>query len=464
MQIHDLSQVALDDVISVALQDIRPGARLYIAFSGGLDSLLLLHLATTFVAEQQLGLTALHVNHGLSPQADHWQELCRRRCEKLGVSLLCKTVELGGINSANLEQRARQSRYNWFASLLMQDDVLLTGHHLDDQAETLILRLLRASGTRGLAAIPVCRSLGAGHLIRPFLWYSKVQLQGYADKAKLSWIEDGSNQCLDFDRNYIRHRVLPRLSERWPQAPRQLARSAAYCRNDQALLDELADLDLSRVTAISANTIFSVRPPLMLPALLELSSLRQRHLLQTVLRGLTGHSIPGGKMNEWLRQLATRRPGGRYSLKLESICLVVFANQMHFLRNLPDMADEFFCWCPQQSLEIEALGLRLWLEPCVREIGPGSMETVCLKPGERLRVHWRQGGERIRLPEESHTRALKKRLQEKRVAPWLRDHLPLVSYGDTIIWSAALGGFSVGLVDELGQRLCISFSENMSNC
>lgn len=464
MQIHDLSSAALDEVIPIALQDIKPGARIYIAFSGGLDSQVLLKLAMVFATAQQIPVTALHVNHGLSPDADQWQAACRARCEEMGISLLDRTVELGGINSSNLEQRARQLRYDWFASMLTQGDLLLTGHHMDDQAETLVLRLMRASGTRGLAAIPACRSLGEGHLIRPFLWHSKVALQAYADTAGLSWIDDESNRCLDFDRNYIRHQLLPPLLKRWPHASRQLARSAAHCRNDQALLDDLADLDLSRVTAKSSGTTFSVRPPLALPALLELSGPRQRHLLQTVLRRLTGHSIPGGKMNEWLRQVAAYRSGGRNSLKLESISLVLFAKRMHFLRNLPDMVDASYTWYPQQSLAIDSLGLSLQLEFCTKDSTQTSLDAIRLKPGKSLRVHWRQGGERIRLRKDQHARALKKHLQEESVAPWLRNYLPLVSYGDVIVWSGALGDFSPGLADEHGRRLCISFNENKSNC
>lgn len=464
MLVDDLSEATLENAIPVALQNIKPGARIYVAFSGGLDSQLLLQLAAAYAGDQQASLTALHVNHGLSPDADQWQASCRTRCEKLGVVLLCRTVELGGINSANLEQRARQLRYDWFASILLQGDVLLTGHHLDDQAETLVLRLLRASGTRGLAAIPACRALGAGQLIRPFLWHSKVALQAYAEVAELSWIEDESNQCLDFDRNYIRHQVLPPLLKRWPRAFRQLARSAAHCRDDQLLLDDLADLDLSRVTAKIADMTFSVGPPLDLSALLELSRHRQRHMLQTVLRRLTGHTIPGAKMSEWLRQAAAYQPGGRNSLKLESINLVMFAGQMHFLRNLPDMTDSSYVWNPQQPLEIEPLGLSLRLETSTKDRIQTSSETVHLKPGESLRVHWRQGGERIRLREEPHSRVLKKQLQEQKVMPWLRNYLPLVSYDDVIIWSGALGDFSPGLTDEYGRRLCIFFTENKSNC
>jgi len=422
----------------------------------------LLQLAVAFAVTQKIPVIALHVNHGLSPDADHWQAQCQADCDKLGISLTCKAVELGGISSANLEQRARQLRYEWFASLLEQADVLLTGHHLDDQSETLLLRLLRASGSRGLAAIPASRRLGVGRLIRPFLWHSKVELQTFAEAAGLNWLEDESNQCLDFDRNYIRHQVLPALCGRWPAASRQLARSAAHCRDDQALLEGLAELDLSRVTAVSDNPVFSARLSLNLPAFLGLSVLRQRHLMQTILRQLIGQSIPGSQMNEWLRQAASYKSGGRNRLNLGSINLVIYSDQIHFLNYLPDMRDKAYTWQPQQSLKISPLGLSLRLE-CRTESNPrAALQTISLQPDECLQVHWRKGGERVRLHGESHSRALKKRLQEKKIAPWLRDTLPLVSCRGEIIWSAALGDFSPSIVDAQGRQLRISFSEETS--
>lgn len=449
----------LEQTLACAMPGRMPYEQVFVAYSGGLDSQVLLHLAHSFVRDSGASLTALHLNHGLSPNAEQWQRFCAQQCQRLGVDFIYKRVDLSKLQSGSLEQHARNARYDWFCGLLGAQDVLLTAHHLDDQAETLLLRLLRASGTRGLASIPGSRPLGRGQLLRPFLNHNKADLHTYALQHKLDWVEDESNQSLDFDRNYVRHQVLPALQQRWPGAAAQLARSAQHCREDQSLLDDLAALDLEAVRAVSADQRMTQGPVLDLSRFTRLPCARQRHLLQTLLRDLSGRGLADSRMREWLRQL--NLPAAHPRLSLDALTLAVYERKLYLLKNIPNMAERKYDWQPHEPLQIEALGACLSL--CAESVALEATETanlVRLHEDDALQVHWRGGGERVQLRIESGTRSLKKLLQAQRVPPWLRDGLPLVSYQGRIIWSAALGDLCPGLIDAQGRRLRLCFYEN----
>ncbi len=448
-----------DQALSTALQGLYPDVHIYIALSGGLDSSVLLQSLAERLKEHPRPLTALHVNHGLSIYADQWQHECHQACEQLGIDLRVHKVDLGGPDSVNLEKRARDARYRWFSSLLKRGDILLTGHHLDDQAETLLLRLMRASGTRGLAAIPVSRSLGEGRVVRPFLALPKSSLKDYAQTHGLNWVEDESNVSLEFDRNYVRHQVIPALAARWPSAISQLASSAAHCREDQLLLDELAALDLAAVETVAGDSFLSLHNPLDLARFTALSCRRQRHLLQSILRRISGLSIASTQMSEWLRQVANYRRGGRgrHGLTLGMCSLAIYDGQMHFLKNVPDLSERKISWDISQPLNILELDVCL----SVQEAGGDALRqtgarVLQIEQSEALQVHWRRGGERVQRFSDTHSSALKKLMQQQKVAPWLRSALPLISFHGRIVWSAALGEFAPGLQDHRGNRLKIN--------
>ena len=198
-----------------------------IAYSGGMDShVLLVALAELSSSRPNFpALRAVHVHHGLSPYADDWADHCQSICQNLGVELVVHWVEVAS-HQASLERAARVARYQVFESVLKPGEILLQGHHQDDQAETLLLRLLRGTGVDGAKAIPAQRRLGAGEVFRPLLDFSREQLAQYARHQQLQWIEDESNQDTGFDRNYLRHQVLPLLQQRWPAASKVLARFA----------------------------------------------------------------------------------------------------------------------------------------------------------------------------------------------------------------------------------------------
>jgi tRNA(Ile)-lysidine synthase len=217
------------------------GARLWIAYSGGLDSHVLLHAAAGLGRRLGAELRAVHIHHGLQPAADAWVAHCEQVCAALGVALEVGRLNLAPAAGESLEAIARDARYAAFRELLAAGDCIATAHHRDDQAETLLLALLRGAGVQGLAAMPARAALGAGELLRPLLDLPRAALVDYAHAHGLCWIEDPSNADAARDRSRLRTQVVPLLKARWPALDRTLARTAAHCAEAAALLDGLAD-------------------------------------------------------------------------------------------------------------------------------------------------------------------------------------------------------------------------------
>ena len=213
-------------------------AALVVALSGGLDSVVVLHVLADMPAARARGLRAVHVHHGLHPDADAWQRLCETICSALQVSLRSVNVDVPRDGGEGLEAAARHARRAVFAEELGVGEVLVLAHHRDDQAETFLMRALRGSGVDGLGAMQPWRAFANGWLWRPLLGHPRSDLQAYAQAHGLRWIEDPSNADARFDRNFLRQRVLPLLRERWPQADASFARSANLCADAAGLLDE----------------------------------------------------------------------------------------------------------------------------------------------------------------------------------------------------------------------------------
>ncbi|EGH28298.1 tRNA(Ile)-lysidine synthetase, partial [Pseudomonas syringae pv. japonica str. M301072] len=270
---HDLSARLLQ-----VLAPWRNAPVWHVGFSGGLDSTVLLHLLAELASRETLpALNAIHVHHGLQTAADGWPEHCQQVCKTLGVAF--ESVRVQVEPAASLEQAARQARYSAFSERLVEGEVLLTGQHRDDQAETLLFRLLRGAGVRGLAAMPDQRVLGRGHLLRPLLDVSRKQLEDYAHRHGLNWIEDPSNDDQQFSRNFLRSQVVPLLTSRWPQAAASLARTARHLGEAQQLLDELALQDIANAQAATSFTWVGL-PVLSLGPIAALSAARQRNALR----------------------------------------------------------------------------------------------------------------------------------------------------------------------------------------
>ncbi|RJG10147.1 tRNA lysidine(34) synthetase TilS [Pseudomonas cavernicola] len=393
-----------------------------IAFSGGLDSTVLLHLLARLAKREALPpLSAIHIHHGLQAAADAWPQHCQKVCADLGVPLQVRHVQVA--TSASLERAAREARYAAFIESLADAEVLLTAQHRDDQAETLLFRLLRGAGVRGLAGMPNSRPLGRGWLLRPLLECSRAELEAYAHEQGLSWVEDPSNHDTQFSRNYLRHQVLPQLTAHWPQAVVTLARSAAHLREAQGLLDELAELDLAGAQTPSAFPWLPL-PSLALEPLLALSAARQRNALR-----------------HWLAPL-TLLPDSEHWAGWEDLrdAAVGAAPIWRLAQGELRRADGRLWWLSGDWLQKDpqALPWRDCKQPLTLP-GNGCLRLQGRGPTGELQVRYRQGGEVLLLPGRGH-RDLKRLLNEARLPAFVRGRLPLLYCADELLAVANLPG------------------------
>jgi len=394
----------------------------HIAFSGGLDSTVLLHLLAVHARQHATPpLHAIHIHHGLQPAADAWPAHCQAICDQLGIELQVIRVQVPP--GASLEQAARDARYAAFKHALGPGDILFTGQHRDDQSETLLFRLLRGAGLRGLAAMPGQRALGQGSLARPLLGCSRQQLQDYAQAHGLVWIEDPSNADTQFARNFLRGEVFPLLQVRWPQAGQNLARAAEHLGEALGLLDELAQGDIA-LAGEGAPMTWPGLDSLDLTALAALSPARQRNALQY-----------------WLSR-RTRLPDTRHWAGW--VGLRDAAADAQPVWRLADgqllRSHGRIWWLNGDWLQLPA-GELAWPDPGVPLAlpGNGSVRLAAAEALEGLRIAYRQGGEVLDIPGRGR-RDLKRLLNEQQVPHFLRPRLPLLYQGERLLAVANLPG------------------------
>lgn len=381
------------------LAAVAPGMRV-VACSGGLDSSVLLAALTRLHAEAGCAPPrVVHLDHGLQAGSARWADAVRRICEASGAP--CSVIHLDVTRTdAGLEADARRARYAAFATLLQPGEHLLLAHHRDDQVETVLLRLLRGAGPAGLAAMPARRALGRGWLLRPLLELDRSVLEAAAIEAGLEIHEDPSNALLDFDRNYLRHSVLPLIERRWPGHRRTISRAAELCREQETALQGLLG-PAPRCLPVS-----------MLTASPALAAVRLRQWLAT-----QGVRVPSrDRLEEILRQAEARADA--------SVRVVVgdhevrrFAGALHLVpRERPAPPEEAVPWRPPTELQLPNGRLG-----AVEVTGRGLRQDV-----GTLRVDHRRGGERLRPAGRAGHGRLKQLLQEAGVPPWERDRLPLL--------------------------------------
>ena len=405
-----------------ALGPWRNAKAWHVAFSGGLDSTVLLHLLAQLRQTHSLPpLSAVHVHHGLQAAADAWPAHCQALCDALSVPLQVVRVHVQA--GASIERAARDARYQAFVAVTQAQEVLLTGQHRDDQAETLLFRLLRGAGVSGLGAMPRQRRMGNGDLCRPLLDVPRVQLEAYARAQNLSWIDDPSNTQTDFSRNFLRHEVFPVLSRRWPQAAASMARSAAHCAEAQGLLDELAQQDLHDASAVGEFAWLNL-PSLELAPLVRLSAARQRNALRHWLAAFT----PLPDTDHWAGWDALRdaRDDARPVWKLA-------AGELH-------RAGSRIWWLSGEWL-LAPVGPVPWARPdqALALPGNGRVGFVGDIPDGPLQVSYRQGGEVMAQGPRGH-RDLNRLLNARGVPLFARGRLPLVYRNEQLLAVANLQG------------------------
>ncbi len=410
--------------LAPALEPYRDAGRWLLAFSGGLDSTVLLHLLQRCCAENPAAppLAAVHINHNLQAAAVDWERHCERACAALGVPLLLREVVVG-VAGRGTEAAARDARYRALAATLQAGDVMFLAHHQDDQVETLLLRWLRGAGLRGLQGMPRTRPLGPGSLARPLLAWPREALEDYARQHRLQWIEDPSNADTGFDRNYLRHEVLPMLARRWPGYRGSVTRSALQLGAAAAALDRLLPAPPSCTSRLGD-------PGIPVASLVEGSGSGWLTLEQW-LGGLGLALPPRAPTQEFLRQL--QAGGGSPELAWSGQCLRRFGDAVYLLPPVEgSLGSGPWRLAPGATLALPGAGV-LQLEPAGD--GPG----IALGPGESLTVCRRSGGERCQpLGRAGGSQRLKKLLQEAGVPPWWRERLPLLYLGEELLAVADL--------------------------
>ena len=398
----------------------RP-ARYVVAFSGGPDSTALLIALAETRTRHGRDLLGVHVNHRLHPDADRWASHCADVSRSLRIDYRCETVRVEA--GAGPEAAARDARYAALERHVHVGDWLLTAHHREDQAETLLLQLLRGGGMAGIAGIRACRAFAHGYLVRPLLDIARHELVEFVDAQNVACIDDPSNADSRFDRNYLRNEVLPLIERRWPHARARLARSAALAREAVELLDALADDDIRNLGDNASR--------LDLVAFRQLPRSRQKNLLRRAVQRAALPPVPAPQLARIIDEVAHARDDAGPRVTWAGAEARRFRDALYLQHELPP--------CRFEARELGHDGV---------DLGPG-MGRLTLERGAAtgladavvaagLTLRRRRGGEEIRPAGQRHTRKLKKLLHEAGVLPWWRDRVPLVYSGDRLVAVADL--------------------------
>jgi tRNA(Ile)-lysidine synthase len=388
--------------------------KLWVAFSGGLDSHCLLHMYATgnLPLPKDTSLNAVHINHNLSPHAADWQQHCQQICEKLTVPYHVEAVTITRQPGESLEALARDARYTLFKQLLITGDKLVTAHHADDQSETFLLQATRGAGIKGLACMPRERALGEGVLQRPLLDFTQAQLQAYALTHNLTWVEDESNQDTNFNRNYLRHNVMPVLQNRWPSLHKSIQQISGYCAEAAILAEALAKIDI--------NNCLQLDQSLSIENLSALDLARQKNVLRYWLTSQQVSLPSGPTLQRIFSELIPAAHDAQPQISWGNNQIRRFNQRLYLLSESLPTAPKAFEWnWKQQQANLKAIVAE-------QGIAAKTLPTT-------LQVKFRLGGQRFKLVGCDHSQSLKKLLQAWQVPPWQRDYLPLICDGETLL-------------------------------
>jgi tRNA(Ile)-lysidine synthase len=404
----------------------RPAARLLVAFSGGLDSTVLLH--TLIAARGAHSVVAAHVDHGLHADSAAWAEHCRRVASEAGAGFVSRRLAIAPDARGSLEAAAREARYRTLAEWTGPGDVVLTAHHADDQLETVLLRLMRGTGVRGLTAIHARASFARGVLVRPLLGFARAEIRREAHRRGLAWLEDPSNADRRFDRNFLRAECLPALLARWPSAGRVANRLAGQMAETLELLAGLAQVDLA-----------GVADPACLPVdrLLALDGARRRNAIRYAV-GALALPLPSAAQLAEVERILTARDDAVAVVHWPGAEARIFHGHLYLLA--PQIAGS----APSGQVGAE----RVWHGATdeLRLVAADGYGIPDRWACDGLDVRFRHGGERFRPYRSAHHKTLKHWFQEAGIVPWMRERVPLLYRDDRLI---AVGDLC--LADDLPQ-------------
>jgi tRNA(Ile)-lysidine synthase len=426
-----------------SLYPLPESACYVVAYSGGVDSHVLLHCCK----QLSVPLRAVHVHHGLQSVADYWVNHCRNICTALDVPLDVIYVDAKQKRGQSPEEAARKARYDALHENLSEGDCLLTAQHLNDQAETLLLQLFRTASTAGLSAMPECRQFGEHVHIRPLLSFSRMEIENFAEENGLHWIEDPSNQDINFDRNYIRTNLIPLLEARWPEIINQLSKVASLQASNLQVLEDMAAIDLANAIKIlafqSKVQAYDVVSVISIVNLKQLSTPRLFNVLRfwiinTIEGGYTKTSPSRKLLEEIVKTVIFAQQDASPVIVFSGFEFRKYQNVLYLLK--PTLLKSVFetvtkseiSWPARSPLIIPELNMRLMT---VNKTGEGLTMSLLDEP---LTIRFREGGESFHPADRQHSQSLKKLLQEAAVPPWERDMLPLLYYKDELVAVAGL--------------------------
>jgi tRNA(Ile)-lysidine synthase len=429
----------MQDIILALHHTLKPllekyeSIELVVAYSGGIDSQVLLHALTQLYQQKRISnqITVCHVNHGLSENAATWQAFAQQQCANLPVKFVVKSVQVKGKPQQSLEALARDARYLALKLVNDHQSIVLTGHHSDDQSETLLLALKRGAGLKGLAAMSAQTELGKHLLIRPFLTVSRTVIEAYARMHQLSWIEDESNLDERFDRNFIRHQLMPLLQSRWPSIKTTINRSASHCAAGQELLDELGHEDL-------VNCRYS-ETSLNIDTLKKLSTARFNNVIRFFMATKSCLMPSVEQLNQVKLQLTAKQDKSP-EISVGDHTLRRYKQALYLTRKYQDISD----W--QTSIDLSQQVFDILLPDNIgvlncQQIRVNSDAIGIILPKDNQKVTLRfNHNNPVCLPNFRHkSRQLKKVLQELSIPTWQRKRIAFLYYDDELV--AAINHF-----------------------
>ena len=408
-----MSRIINHEAVIDHLSNITGSKHYLIAYSGGLDSCVLLHLMHKgSQTDTEINLSAIHINHKLSYKSDEWSDFCRVRCDEKNIPYQSVIVNIDNSNGESIEAVARQSRYRALADKLQYKQVLLTAHHEDDQCETVILQLLRGSGMSGIAAMPEVSAFASGLLARPLLQYDRQSIRNYAIEEGISWIEDDSNSDINRDRNFLRHHIVPVLKKRWPSASRTISRSAKHAYESISLSNSLGKQDFIKCRILGTNVI-------SIQSVQQFDYIRQKNLLRCWIREHNKPVPPANILERIILEVFKANDDRNPLVSWDKTEVRRYHNCIYIMDPLP-LVDN------QLSLTLEQSHDHLPLGKLEYQYTFGAGINRNIIKDKHITIKFRVGGETIIPAYSSYPHRINKLMSEYGFPPWLRDLIPLI--------------------------------------
>lgn len=437
--------MSLEQTLYNVLKDY-PDSHFIIAYSGGIDSQVLLHALLNLTESSGIPsrkinntISVCHVNHGLSQNAHKWELFAQQQCDLRNIPLDICRVNVKNKAQHSLEELARNARYNAIKELVREQNlkhtIVLTGHHSDDQAETFLLALKRGSGVKGLSAMHEVMNFESSQLLRPLLHTSRIEVEAYATENKLEWIDDESNEDTRFDRNFFRHKVMPVINERWPSFLKTINRSVEHCQEADLLLTELAQQDLANIK-VTDNCL----------SLEQLKTLSQPRFVNLIRYFLSCHQslMPSTAQLKQLHKQLFADADKAPAVKLGNCWLRRYKKDVYLTAELNDISNVDLCvkdaLAPFKNINVslpDNLGKLTFKDET--DAGTSAEYIVCPKPSDLVSIRFSHDNPTCKPSYRQRSRSLKKLLQELDIPTWERKRLPFLYYNGTLV--AVIGYF-----------------------